>query len=156
MRHFGGRAPASFLYQNRIKILSETAIAVICRAKSRFPKPMKRLKNSETEWKPWKGRRRAQGRCATRLRYAPTFAGPFILDHRSRHPFRKPFSASKVAEPYQNPATVTCLEKFRHSSLRIQRFGKFIGRSVTQTAVCAVPVFRQPLIIEGVERVDQS
>src|SRR5579862_7251429 len=28
----------------------------------------------------------AQGRCATRLRYAPTFAGLFILDHLPKFP----------------------------------------------------------------------
>jgi hypothetical protein len=39
----------------------------------------------------------AQGRCATRLRYAPTSAGLFILDHFPfRHPLRKPLSALKL------------------------------------------------------------
>ena len=42
----------------------------------------------------------AQGRCATRLRYAPTGETLLILDYfRPGHPFQKPLSAIKT---YQN------------------------------------------------------
>src|SRR5712692_5555330 len=38
----------------------------------------------------------AQGRCATRLRYAPTFEASLILNYFSTdHPFRNPLPASK-------------------------------------------------------------
>jgi len=74
-----GRPPASALYQNRIKTLSETAIGVVCRAKSRFPRLLERLRKRETEWTVWNGTSRAQGRCATRLRYAPTDAAVSII-----------------------------------------------------------------------------
>src|SRR5438874_12869084 len=54
----------------------------------------------------------AQGRCATRLRYAPTFAALLILDHFCpSHPFRPPDSQPKPSQnpftepgPYQNPS----------------------------------------------------
>src|SRR5262245_45417216 len=55
--------PAFQLYQNRIKTLSETAIGVVRRAKSRFPRLLERLRKRETEWTVWKGTSRAQGRC---------------------------------------------------------------------------------------------
>jgi hypothetical protein len=74
-------APAFTAYQNRIKSLSNMTIGVVRRAKSRFPRLLERLKKLETEWKVWKEASRAQGRCATRLRYAPTFAGLFILKY---------------------------------------------------------------------------
>jgi len=41
-------------------------------SESRFPKLLKTLKVDETDWGRWKGSVFAQGRCATRLRYAPT------------------------------------------------------------------------------------
>ena len=58
----------------------------------------------------------AQGRCATRLRYAPTCKALLILNHFSIvHPFHNSFPASKriktvskpqftVPAPYQNPS----------------------------------------------------
>jgi hypothetical protein len=56
----------------------------------------------------------AQGRCATGLRYAPTFAGLFILNHfpafsklRIRD-FRFPFGQT-VSKLYQNPFSLACL-----------------------------------------------
>lgn len=54
------RAPAFPLYQNRIKTLSETSIRVVCRAKSRFPRLLERLRKRETEWTDWKVVSRAQ------------------------------------------------------------------------------------------------
>jgi hypothetical protein len=45
-------------YQNPI----ETAIGVVRRAKSRFPRLLERLRKRETEWTVWKGTSRAQGR----------------------------------------------------------------------------------------------
>jgi hypothetical protein len=41
-----GGAPASQLYQNRIKTLSKTAIGVVRRAKSRFPWLLERLRKT--------------------------------------------------------------------------------------------------------------
>jgi hypothetical protein len=58
------RAPASQLYQNPIKTLSEAAIGVVRRAKSRFPRLLERLRKCETEWTVWKGASRAQGSCS--------------------------------------------------------------------------------------------
>jgi hypothetical protein len=47
-------------------------------SESRFPKLLNVKENRKKEWKDWKSGSRAQGRCATRLRYAPT---EFILHH---------------------------------------------------------------------------
>jgi hypothetical protein len=80
------RAPAFPLYQNRIKTLSETTIGVVARAKSRFPRLLERLRKRETEWTDWEETSRAQGRCATRLRYAPTCAAPLSLEHCENTP----------------------------------------------------------------------
>ena len=46
----------------------------------------------------------AQGRCATRLRYAPTCEATLILNHFStEHPFKSPLPASQRIKMYQNP-----------------------------------------------------
>src|ERR1700730_14385702 len=50
-------------------------------SESRFPKLLKTLKDDETRESRWKGKFFAQGRCATRLRYAPT-SNHLILDRR--------------------------------------------------------------------------
>ena len=42
-------------------------------SESRFPKLLKVKENRKKKWKEWKSEAGAQGRCATRLRYAPTF-----------------------------------------------------------------------------------
>ena len=42
---------------------------------------LKVKENRKKLWKDWKPETRAQGRCATRLRYAPTFCASLILDH---------------------------------------------------------------------------
>jgi hypothetical protein len=47
-------------------------------SESRFPKLLNVKENRKKEWKDWKSGSRAQGRCATRLRYAPT---ELILHH---------------------------------------------------------------------------
>src|SRR5579864_3582333 len=44
-------------------------------SESRFPKLLKVKENRKRKWKEWNSRPRAQGRCATRLRYAPTLNG---------------------------------------------------------------------------------
>src|SRR6185437_13421299 len=73
---------------------SETRVRVVCRAKSRFPRLLERLRKRETEWSDWKEASRAQGRCATRLRYAPTSEALLILNHfSSDQPFRNSLSA---------------------------------------------------------------
>ena len=41
-------------------------------SESRFPKLLKVQENRKKLWKDWKSGSRAQGRCATGLRYAPT------------------------------------------------------------------------------------
>ena len=64
-------APAFPLYQNRIRTLSETAIGVVRRAKSRFPRLLERLRKHETEWTVWKRTSRAQG------------SGPSDICHRT-------------------------------------------------------------------------
>jgi hypothetical protein len=51
----------------------------------------------------------AQGRCATRLRYAPTFAGSFILGHFPAFPKHATghflfFFGLTVSKLYQNPS----------------------------------------------------
>ena len=66
MRPFGGER----LLFRCIKTVSETRIRVVCRAKSRFPRLLERLRKRETEWTDWKEASRAQGRCAMRPRYA--------------------------------------------------------------------------------------
>ena len=56
----------------------------------------------------------AQGRCATGLRYAPTFAGLFILNHFPAFSklaiahFRFSFGQT-VSKLYQNPFSLACL-----------------------------------------------
>src|ERR1700683_4541254 len=61
----------------------------------------------------------AQGRCATRLRYAPTFADLFILDYfLVRYPFRKPLSASKRIKAVSKPGS---LNLHRIKTLRFVR-----------------------------------
>ena len=95
--------PAFRPYQNCIKRPSETGIGVVRRAKSRFPRLLERLRKRETEWTVWKGTSRAQGRCATRLRYAPTDDSSLILNHFSPniHPEKPVLSlknSSKLCE----------------------------------------------------------
>ena len=93
-------APALRLSQNCSKTSSVEATWVDCRAKSRFPKLLERLKKDETDWSNWKGLSRAQGRCATRLRYAPTIPALLILKHfRTKRP-------SFITVPIQNWATI--------------------------------------------------
>ena len=50
-------------------------------SESRFPKLLKVKENRKKRWKDWKSGSRAQGRCATRLRYAPTFCALLTLNH---------------------------------------------------------------------------
>jgi hypothetical protein len=62
----------------------------------------------------WKTVTRAQGRCATRLRYAPTFAGLFILKYFPAFSklaigyFLFSFRPT-VSRLYQNPFSSACL-----------------------------------------------
>ena len=49
----------------------------------------------------------AQGRCATRLRYAPTSEASLILNHFSiEHPFRYPLSTSKRIKTVSKPRSL--------------------------------------------------
>jgi hypothetical protein len=59
-------------WQNRDKTVPVEPTWVAFERKSRFPKLLKNLKVEINERKLWSGLLCAQGRCATRLRYAPT------------------------------------------------------------------------------------
>jgi len=95
-----GSSPAFPPYQNRIKTPSVAALWVVRRAKSRFPKLLERQRKPEKEWITWKGISRAQGRCATRLRYAPTF---YLFDSKSLPRAMQRPVTSTVPKPSQNP-----------------------------------------------------
>src|SRR5690348_13698731 len=59
----------------------------------------------------------AQGRCATRLRYAPTCEASLILNHfLIEHPFRNPFSTSKRIKTVSKPCS---LHLYRIKTLRL-------------------------------------
>ena len=66
----------SRLSQNPIVLSAKGLVRL---SESRFPKLSEVRKNRKRLWKDWKTGSRAQGRCATRLRYSPTFAALLIL-----------------------------------------------------------------------------
>ena len=63
---------SSLLSQNCPKTRNVDLLGVIASSESRCPKLLKTLKTDDAGWSRWNGRFYAQGRCATRLRYAPT------------------------------------------------------------------------------------
>jgi hypothetical protein len=101
-----GGPPALRPYQNRIKTLSERAIGVVRRAKSRFPRLLERLRKREMEWKVWKETSRAQGRGVTRAQTAALgslcyiVAGTSFGERNGQH--------ERTAREWRNPRFSGC------------------------------------------------